>query len=361
MIMPTDGDPFEIVNFGDNGNPKSGEAGKPRRSAVPFWIARRYRDGRAQTLGNQLAGGHNLWSLVWYDESVAEDRLAGHPYLWHSDLDWMVARTGFAADDLVVAMRSGGPANHEHADRNSIIVKCFGEQLVTDPYRPPYSFSDPSWMMRTTEGHSAVLVDGQPHQYHDGMEGTNPSDASANVIQAGERADFAFWTSDATEAYALVDPDLSWVGRTVVVLYESRAVLVVDRVETNGRSVDLSARFFGYNLDGRGGVRSEGTEFALTRPGATLYAASVSPSGTSASTGRLPIPDDRAEQHPFVEVQTLDSSPIQTIVTLLRPVPAGGEPPTFAFAEGDSGLIATSGKVRLEINHLPRIPRIGVL
>ena len=33
--------------------------------------------------------------------------------------DWVVSRTGWEAADTVVAFRSGGPANHEHADRNA--------------------------------------------------------------------------------------------------------------------------------------------------------------------------------------------------------------------------------------------------
>ena len=95
---------------------------------------------------------------------------------------------------------------------------------VADPYRPPYSFSDPSWMMRTTAGHSALLIDGQGHQYHDGAEGTNPSDARAAIVRQGERDGYLFWASDATPAYQLVLPDVQSVTRTVVMLYRLPAL-----------------------------------------------------------------------------------------------------------------------------------------
>ncbi|MFV1980256.1 MAG: heparinase II/III family protein [Rhodothermia bacterium] len=360
MVMPTSDDPYEIVNFGDNGNPKSGQAGKPRRSAVPFWIASRYRDGAAQTLGEDLAGGHNLWSLVWYDETVSRDRLPAGPHLWHSDLDWMVVRTGFEPVDLVVAMRSGGPANHEHADRNSIIVKCFGEQLVTDPYRPPYSYSDPSWMMRTTAGHSAVLVDGKGHQYVDGKEGTNSSEAWARIVQSGLRDGYSFWTSDATQAYALVNPEISWVARTIVVTFDDPAILVVDRLETTGRPMSLTARFFGYNYDGNGTIEAGADRFVVRRPGALAVGASFSPGGAVAEVGRLPIPAERSDRHPFVDVATGELSNNQTLVTLLRPTLATDPEPPIDFVAGDSGCLVSSRDLSFEVSWKGQIPRVGV-
>jgi hypothetical protein len=361
MVMPTHEDPYEIVNFGDNGNPKSGEAGKPRRSSLPFWIASQYRDGTAQALGRDLAGGHNLWSLVWYDETVGVDTIPSGPRLWRSDLDWIVARSGFEVSDLVVAMRSGGPGNHEHADRNGIIVKCFGEQLVTDPYRPPYSFSDPAWMMRTTAGHSAVLVDGKGHQYHDGMHGTNASNARASIIQSGERDGYAFWTSDATPAYALEQPEISWVSRTVVVVFDEPAVLVVDRLKSDGSAKKLTARFFGYNLDGAGSVEADGDRFVIRRPSSLAVAASYSPSGIAASPGRLPIPADRADQHPFVDVTTGESAHDQVVVTLLRPTLSGMQEPTIDIEPSESGCSVRSGPSAFEVTWRGRVPRIEVL
>jgi hypothetical protein len=187
-------------------------------SAVPFWIAGRFGDERAQWFGREMTRGHDLWSVLWYKNGLGSDRPRNEARIYRSDLDWIVGRNGYRVDDLVVAMRSGGPSNHEHADRNSIIVKCFGETLVADPYRPPYSYADPSWALRTTAGHSALLIDGEGHQYHDGSEGTNASDAYAEIIRVGERTGYLYWVSDATRAYELVDEDVGSVTRSVVVL-----------------------------------------------------------------------------------------------------------------------------------------------
>ncbi len=259
------------MNFGDNGNPKTGQAGSVERTAVPFWIARQLDSGRAQWFANHHAGAADLLSLLFYDGSVAELAPPEGPLLWESDLDWIVARTGYTADDLVVAMRSGGPANHEHADRNSLVVKCFGEQLVTDPYRPPYTFADPAWSMRLTQGHSAILIDGQGHEHHNGVEGTNASQSTARIVTSEQHADYAMWTSDASQPYRLVDLKIASVVRTVVVFYDLPAVVVVDRVVKRETASTVQARFFGFNWDGQ--IRHElaETTFTVLRPGAALH------------------------------------------------------------------------------------------
>ncbi len=76
--------------------------------------------------------GHTLFSLIWYDPTVIPEAPAENRVLNRLDLDWIIARTGYSMDDLVVAMRSGGPTNHEHADRNSVILKYAGEVLLAD-------------------------------------------------------------------------------------------------------------------------------------------------------------------------------------------------------------------------------------
>ncbi len=326
MSMPVQDDVYEIVNFGDNGNVKSGEAGKPKRTSMPMWIAARYHDGQASWFAENLGGELDEWALIWHQPQLHAEAPQPGPQLWHSELDWIVARTGYQAEDLVVAMRSGGPSNHEHADRNSIIVKCFGEHLIVDPYRPPYSFSDPSWMMRTTLGHSALLIDGKPHQYHDGSEGTNPSQAVARIIRKGERSGYFFWTSDATPAYQLVTPDVKSVTRTVLVLHEVPAVLVLDKVIKTAQTSRIQARFFAYNLDGKGSIVAERNGFKTLRPRAELHAFAASQNGLGVEVQRLPIPEENAAKHPFAEVSTQTPGLESFLVTVLQPVRKGDTP-----------------------------------
>lgn len=323
MSMPVQDDLYEIVNFGDNGNAKSGEAGKPKRSSMPMWIAAHFHEPQALWFAENLGGDLDEWALIWRQPRLQAVAPQPGPQVWHSDLDWIVARTGYQPEDLVVAMRSGGPSNHEHADRNSIIVKCFGEPLVADPYRPPYSFSDPSWMMRTTLGHSAVLIDGKPHQYHDGSEGTNASQAVARIIRNGERPGYFFWTSDATPAYQLVTPDVKAITRTIIVLHELPAVLILDKLVKTAQPSRIQARFFAYNLDGKGSITSASSGFKTMRPHAELHAFAASQNGIGVEVLRLPIPEENAVKHPFAEVSTQTPGLESFLVTVLLPAPKG--------------------------------------
>ena len=311
MTMPTNSDPHAIVNFGD--------AGRGMGSGVPFWIARNFGDGRAQWFGHEQSFGHNYWSVLWYRPEFDEDPAVDGPQIYRSDLDWIVARTGFRPDDLVVAMRSGGPSNHEHADRNSIIIKCFGEVLVADPYRPPYSYSDPSWILRTTAGHSALLIDGQGHQYHDGSEGTNPSDAHATIVAHGSRSGYQYWVSDATPAYALVNEDVASVTRTVVILHEIPAIILIDKVIKGEAASVIQARYYADNTDGAAEVSATDRTFILKRPAARIIGMAHAAGGSVMRRGQLEIPEEKAVQHPFVDVETSSAATEQMLVTLLLP------------------------------------------
>ena len=311
MTLPTTADPNAIVNFGD--------AGRGMGSGVPFWIARHFGDGRAQWFGRKKTFGHNYWSVLWYEPEKSSDEPENEPTIYRSELDWIVARTGYEIDDLVVAMRSGGPSNHEHADRNSLIVKCFGEILVADPYRPPYSYSDPSWILRTTAGHSSLLIDGEGHQYHDGSEGTNPSDAVARIVREGQRDGYFYWVSDATPAYQLVNQDVASVTRSIVVLHGVPAVVVIDKVIKKETGSVIQSRFYADNTDANAEVTSTDRTFIIRRPAARVVGMAHSAAGSVMRQATLEIPGERAEQHPFVDVATSNPSTEPMLVTLLLP------------------------------------------
>ncbi len=378
MSMATAIDPAGIVNFGD--------AGGGATAAVPYWIAGRAGDERARWFGDAMSREKDMWSLLWHPGDVKPERPEQALTLWHSSLDWMVARTGHRPGDLVVAMRSGGPANHEHADRNSIIVKWGGEILIADPYRPPYAFADPSWMMRTTAGHSSVLVDGEGHQYHDGSEGTNPSDAVAHIIRSGERDGFVFWTSDATPAYQLVNPDVKSITRSVYVFGDSEIVLILDKLRKRQTPSVIEARFFGDNREGfprhlntlsggdkqapapSGGCKisvADGSRAAMIieRPLASAAITSVSPSGVKAEAARLPIPEETAALHPFGAMRTVDPSLAPMLLTVVAPYQVG--PPPVDIRENEDGTFDLDvrtdvGRVVCRIRDVGAIPDVMV-
>lgn len=358
MSMPTASDPYSVINFGD--------VGQGALSNVAFWTAGRYHDPRAQWFGKTLARGHDQWSLLWYRPEIPEEPPPAQPHLFKSDLQWIVGRTGYEADDLVVALRSGGPTNHEHADRNSIILKAFGEQLIADPHRPPYSFSDPSWIMRHTLGHSAVLIDGEGHQYNDGREGTNPSLAHATLIRAGQRQGYFYWSSDATPAYRLVNPDVESITRTVVTIYDLPALVVLDKVRKKSQASRLQARYFCYNNDGNGHIEAGKDGFTILRPRARLLGRSVSNAPVAFISGKLPIPAERAQMHPFVEVRTREPVKEPFLVTVLQPVghrypepnvhlEAANEPDTYRLEIAGTRQIA-----RISIRDSGLLPEIKV-
>ncbi len=317
MTLPTTEDPSAIVNFSD--------AGVGAHASASFWIAKQTRDGLARWFGENVALSRDLWSVLYYDPSVPLTPPIQKSTVWRSDLGWIVGRTGYQPADLVVAMRSGGPYNHEHADRNGLILKCYGERLVVDPMRPPYSFRDPAWKMRLTAGHSCLLIDGMGHQYVDGQEGTNSSQASASLIRWGERKGYFFWTSDATPAYALVLPDVHSVTRTVVALTETPAVVVIDKVIKKSVPSNVQARFYTFNSDGQGAIASAGTSFTATRPHARLVASAASNAGVGFKAALPDIPASQAKLYPFGEVGTTQPEREICLVTVLLPLASGGE------------------------------------
>ncbi len=352
MMLPTRDDPAGIVNFSD--------AGKGANASVSFWISRETRDGLARWFGEQMAVTRDFWSPLYYDPTVTAEAPVGTPHLWHSSLDWMVGRTGYAADDFVAAMRSGGPSNHEHADRNSIIVKCYGEKLVVDPMRPPYAYTDPAWKMRLTAGHSALLIDGEGHQYVDGREGTNASQARATIVRSGERAHYMFWTSDATPAYRLVLPDVRSVTRTLIMLKDIPAVIVVDKVMKTAVPSRIQARFYAYNNDGKGSVAASGSSFLITRPVACLTGSGVSRAGVAYTTGLPAIPPEQARLYPYVDIST--QSPAKDICLVTALLPAAGAAPAghvacIPVADGYQATVAIGGhSVRITVFDRGTIP-----
>lgn len=293
MRMPHRDHPDGGVNFGD--------AGGIGCSDVGLWIARRSRDGLAQHTALNSALNHSLYSLIWYDPEVKELSPTEREHFKHFDLDWIVARTGYETDDLVVAMRSGGPGNHEHADRNSVLLKAHGEVLLADVKRPPYSYTDPGWLLRTSPAHNTVLIDGKGHQYHDGEEGTNPSLASARIIREGDRGGYLFWTSDATPAYVLINEDVECVSRTVFLFPEFPALIVADKLIKSVSPSVFAARWHIENKDGKGKGCADGTGFCVERPGAKFVARCAGSETLGLTSEQLPVPQDKGV-FPYIEV-----------------------------------------------------------
>lgn len=341
-----DGAP-DIVNFSD-----------ARNSVFPGAISLIGND-----TGNPLAGfaareaGTPAWiyDFLWYRPNAPAR--APRPALLNmrNDLNWIICRSGWKPDDSILAFKSGGPANHEHADRNHITFKARGERLLNDHFGAAYDRRDPGWKMRLTRAHNAVLVDGRGHPYIDGTEGTNDSKAYATVLAYEDRGDLAWWTSDASAAYILDNYHLTQVLRTV--LFAKPDVLVVlDQVRLRYRAQSVDARFYPDNADDAAKLSVDGNRFLITRPKARLHGLVASNTGAVPRLSRLDVPAETGD-FPCVEVHSPEALE-HSILTVLA-VGSGSTTPELKAYPGEDGtwsVEADSLKAVFEVTaHEPRV------
>ena len=337
-----DGTP-DVVNFSD--------AKGSTAYCVPAWVARQLEGTPAshvaQFAAERVSRPGAFHDFLWVDPDRA---LAFPPPSYYNvrlDNDWIVCRTGWAADDAVLAFRSGGPSNHEHADRNSFLFKVYGERLLTDIHGAAYDWRQPKWLLRLTEAHNAVLIDGKGHQYHNGEEGTNASQAEAHVLRFEDDGDRVWWTSDATQAYALVNNDITRVRRTVL-FAKPDVIVLLDHVEKGASPSTAAIRFFPDNRDGAATVEQSGSRFVVRRPNATLHGSAFARTPLALTADRLDL-DEELGVYPYLEVAA-DAARSHEIVTVLIARPTGATDVPIPQAEADSeGWSITVGDLRARI------------
>ncbi|HEY5551532.1 MAG TPA: heparinase II/III family protein, partial [Opitutaceae bacterium] len=319
---------LDVVNFCD--------AGVGMDVSVAGWVGSTANDPLCNHVAKHTGSLRLLQGAVWYHPDAPEQAPGSELHDVRLSIDWIISRTGWAPADSVVALRSGGPANHEHADRNSVIFKAHGDRLFHDPFRAGYSYTTPQWILRLTEAHTAVLIGGKGHQYHNGSEGTNASWAVASVADFRHGPGWMTVTSDATEAYALVVPDAKLVTRTLIFL-KPDVVLLLDRVQL-ASAAPVQLRFQVFNDDGRGVATADAATFGIDRPLASLRAVLASQGEVVAKTKKHDLPEDLGV-FPFVEAVSASSTEHE-VVTACTSAPAGGAHGALKVArEGDSWRI----------------------
>lgn len=326
--MPSNSHPEGHVNFGD--------AGSGFVSDVAFWVARKYNDGQAQYAGTHFPKNHRIFSPVQYDPSVKEVKPKGAWHYRHFDIGWVVVLTGFEKQDFVVAMRSGPPANHEHADRNSVILKSNSENLLVDTWHPPYDHKDPAWPLRTSPAHNTVLIDGKGHQYVNGLEGTNASLAEAKVIAEKKTATFVAVTSDATQAYQLVNPDVENVVRSFLTFPESRVLIVVDSLRMKKNAAEFRARWFVENEDKKSRIEINDNRFEFFRPSADLIGLCAGSAGVKLEKGTFPVPQDYGI-FPFIDVIAAQKEKHVHIISVMAVFDKKNSRPELSIQENKKG------------------------
>lgn len=323
MYLPSHSEEHGSVSFGD--------AGPSLQSNTAYWIASQSRDGIAQYLGNHYAD-HYWTSLLYYDPTLAEEPPVENFDLIQTDLDWIIARNGYLKNDLVLAMRSGGPMNHEHADRNSLQLKAFGEILWSDPGKVTYDSASPEWILRTAQGHNMVLIDGKGIQYHNGIEGTNAGLSSAKILRAAKREGYAFWASDATPAYQLVNPTVERVTRSVFLIPDLPCVIVADKVVLTEPAI-VSARWHMESRDRKGEILLPTTNVAeFKRPHAALRMQLAGTSTPTFSADSLAFPESQTEYH-FVDGATTEAVESALLITVATAAPDGEPLPKISIRQ----------------------------
>ncbi|MCF7689817.1 MAG: heparinase II/III-family protein [Cephaloticoccus sp.] len=310
-MMPKVKPAFDIVNHGDSNGAVE--------VSVAAWVARTHGDSLAQFVAREIGEVKHLYGLIWYDPQLPASPPEPALLDWRQSNDIVISRTGWTARDNVLALRSGGPGNHEHADRNSVIFKAYGERLLHDPFRAAYMVQNPRWLLRQTAAHTAVLINGQGHQYHDGSEGTNASWAVATVVDYKTGDGRMTVTSDATEAYQLVNDQVIRVWRSLVWL-KPDVLIFLDLVSLR-TAQPVQVRFQLYNEDGGGQLAVRDDEFTLTRPQATLRGRVALAGGATLRADRLPLEPQDGEQQ-FAEVVSAAATE-HAILTVCTARPTG--------------------------------------
>jgi len=341
--MPTNQHPEGHVNFGDGGGGFWSDVG--------YWVARKYKDGAAQFSAKNHNRGDRFLSAIFYDPSVEENKPQAKWFYRHFDIDWVVVSTGFEMDDFVVAMRSGKPANHENADRNSLILKCYAENLLVDNWHPPYSHTHPAWALRTSPAHNTVLIDNKGHQYHDGLEGTNASLAEAKVVKENKTDDYVIVTSDTTQAYQLVNENVKNVNRTFLTVPEMKLILVVDMLQTKDKPAEFKARWFVDNEDKNGNIQIDGKKFTFLRPQAKLVGLCDSDHEVRLIRDTFPVPEEHGV-YPFMDVAAQKVGNKVVILTAAVAIRHDDPLPIFDLKKMENGwvLMAKNNHQKIQVN-----------
>lgn len=352
MRMPTAGNPIDAVNVGD--------VSSAAEAAGLAWIARNFHDATAQFQALQPEAVRpnsvvdTVWAALWLDPSVPGALPADGPLDHRYPLGVVVSRSGQQLADSVLVFRSGHGTNHEHADRNGILFKAHGERLLNDPLHASYSTRDPKWLLRQTPAHTAILIDGRGHYYHDGSRGTNSTLASATLQAYRADPDRMFAASDALDAYRRAGLPVLRVLRSVHFL-KPDILVILDQVSLS-HALPVQARFQVYNDDGGGRISAGGAAFLVVRPTASLRASVWAQGGLSLAVGRLPIPE-AGGIYPFAEASS-PAAAEHTLLTVCTAAPTGSAHGSFTLDRARRDLWVLRGRhggrqVDLPLNLVP--------
>jgi hypothetical protein len=211
-------------------------------------------------------------------------------------------------------------------------------------------------LLRQTEAHNAVLIEGQGHQYHDGKEGTNASQAEARIVRFVDQGEVVWWASDATQAYQLANADIDLVTRSVLFI-KPNLVILFDQVWKKRLDSRVSARFHPDNRDGRAEIEigDTGGDFLIRRPEALLYGHSIASVGIQLAEGVLDVPKDRGA-FPYLEVASHSAMRVELVTVLCVQPKARQERPRIAIRRSGTNWAVQAEDQEITLKVTGRIP-----
>jgi hypothetical protein len=109
-------------------------------------------------------------------------------------------------------------------------------------------------------------------------------------------------TSDATEAYQLVDDDIDLVERSLVYI-KPDILIILDRVRMKSRPATVQTRYQVYNDDEGGSAKVAGDSFDINRPHAHLRGAVDGSQELIVRSDRIGIAEEEGI-FPYIEVES---------------------------------------------------------
>lgn len=337
----------DVVNFSDAKNGVN--------PSVTSWIAKQTGSTLAQYSSKHYSRPHHYLDFIWYEPKQKATPPPESLKNVRNDLDWIIARSGWEPEDSVLAFRSGGPANHEHADRNTFLFKFNGERLLNDPFNAAYDWRKDGWPLRLTRGHNGLLINGEGSHYHKGEEGTNDSLSFAVITDYQDKGDTVWWTSDATSAYRVVNEHVFRVVRSV---YFSKPdiIVVLDQVQFRYLEQPISLRYFPYNADNAATLSTEENRFTIKRPKGLINGICQSNTSVTLEEETLDVSPEETGSYPCVQVNCPNSLSHQIVTVLAAQSTDESKQPKMDLEQDDKLWTARVNNKKIKINTEPREP-----
>jgi len=299
-----------------------------------FRLAREYRDGYAQSVALDMAGGRrrgaDISSFLWYDPTVEAKPLSDLPLdTLFSGVDWAFLRSSREDPQATLFGLKGGHKewDHSHHDTNSFVLYARGEPLLVDLFYP-----HDIWGC-LTEAHNTIMVNGKDQRGHVNVAGgRDDPDHRGTVADLVDAPWYARIVGDASLAY---DPsDLTSFVREIMYLRHAGAgappdyFVMLDDVETPQPSR------LDWILHTYGDVTFEDNRLTVTQNDAAVDVTLVSPQGLTADVSeknldaiQVPKPFDSAEVVKTIKLRPSEPAKRTFFLSVLAPRAASAPAP----------------------------------